>query len=369
VRHALRLAVLLTALLGSLLLASCGGSSHTQTVTVARSAAPPANASAPQQPGKALLAHQCPAGESYMGCSVLPSANMKGASSPLRGAGQALFPDVSVWQGHVDWGTVAAWQRSHGWPTGGIFKMGEYSIDSQAASNAAGTRSLSWRGGYWFVRNTGCQHEAGQIVSAARAYGLKVVWLDAEVPEASGYGQCLSPPLKKAGLLVGEYTSPGTNPGGLDTSDPLWQATYGSSFSPVWHPVVAWQCTDGTFGCRTFVPGIGFDDVSIDLGISKLTGPPVVDPYAKYDKTVRTFAGGVKASEYNTVKTWDAHTCKDPPRRIVCKTSHAHLVLLLGRLNYLAGHKLVRGHWVVVKPSNWKPNNLGSRAAGIRGRL
>lgn len=266
-----------------------------------------------------------------------------------------MFPDVSSWQGYVNWPAVAGWQRAHGWSTGGVFKMGEYGVDPQASSNSLGTRSLSWRSGYWYIRNTGCQHEANQIAAGARAYGLRLVWLDLESPEARGYGLCLTPPLRRVGLVVGEYTSPGTNPGGVDTSDPLWQATYGSGFSPIWHPVVAWQCTDGHYGCRTYVPGIGYDDVSIDFGIARLFGPPPPppDPLAIMDHTLRHF-GRDTAREFQTAHAWKDHHCLNPVRRGVCKSTRAHLVNLSGRLWFVAHHRRdAHGRWHTLSHGDW----------------
>lgn len=355
----------------ALALAGCGGGHPS-----------PHHATKPPAPvAPAVASAACPAGHSYMGCAVTAQTAL--ANARLRRAGVVppltvpaptggLFPDVYEGQGTVDWNAVKAWQQSHGWRVAGIFKMGEFRIDFQAARNAQQTLALGfWRAGYWFVRNTGCQSEADQIIQAAHEFHVIVVEEDLEVPEAAGYGACLTPLLRRAGLIPGEYTSPGSNPGGVDTSAPLWEATFGSSFSPIWHPVVAWQCSDGVFGCVTFVPGVGHDDVNVDLGITNLGAPPP-DPFAVFVKTVFRF-GRDHASEYRTAKLWAVAKCRNPVRREVCKSTHYHLELLLGRDNFVAFHELRRGRWVELRHPRWsypsKSQPLGSRAALIRADL
>lgn len=93
------------------------------------------------------------------------------------------------------------------------------------------------------------------------------------------------------------------------------------------------------------------------LGINN-PPPPPPDPYAFYNKKAYAF-GKDHASEYNTVKTWDQHKCKLPARRVVCKTSEAHLVLLKGRLWYVAYHPLKNG-----KPT-WNLYARGRRFQGL----
>lgn len=187
------------------------------------------------------------------------------------GSAQGRIPDVSSYQGHPNWSAAKAAGIA-----GGIFKGGEYGVDPTAAYNNAQLRTLHlWRAMYWFVRNTGCSHEAAQIIAEARQLGVPVVVNDLETREAAGYGACLVPAERKAGLTAVDYTAPGSWPGGSGYGGaPLWQAEYGPTLHPFWRPVVSWQCTDGVYGCVTYVPGIGADDVSLNLGITKLGVPP-----------------------------------------------------------------------------------------------
>ena len=215
----------------------------------------------------AALVHGCPPGHSFMGCSSTPSPT---SALPTFSTSGCKIPDVSSYQGHPNWGEA----KSH--TCGGIFKGGEYGVDPDAQYNADSLASLHiWHAMYWFVRNTGCSSEAAQIVNEAHATHVTVVINDLEVPEASGYAGCLVPAEKAAHLIPVDYTAPGTWPGGAGKGNaPLWQAEYGPTLHPFWNPVVAWQCTDGQFGCVTPIPGIGNGDVSVDLGITKLGSPP-----------------------------------------------------------------------------------------------
>jgi hypothetical protein len=228
-----------------------------------------------------------------MGCNASVSLLL---NPTLTAPSGSLYPDVSVWQGAVNWGSVAQWQRSHGWHLAGIFKLGEYTLDSQATRNASETARLGfWRAGYWFVRNTGCAHEAGLIVWAAQKFGLKVVVFDSETPEARGYDACMAPIVRRAGLTVVEYTSPGSNPDSSNPGLPMWTAAFGPAHTPcVWtcsvgsltsQSILAWQFTDGRYGPVVSVPGIGRDDVNVDYGITKLPvapkPPPPKPPAAK----------------------------------------------------------------------------------------
>lgn len=364
--------------LSILALAGCGGTTvKTTTKTTTTVVAPPVQRAQPtpiagtQRSAAAQIARQCPANQGHVGCAIPPSAKPPRAFfAPPRGP---LFPDVYEGQGQVDWSQVKAWQSAHGWRAAAIFKMGEFRLDFQAQRNAALTAALGfWRSGYWFVRNTGCGAEAQQIMAAAHLLHILIVSLDLEVPEASGYGACLSPILRAHGFIVVEYTSPGSNPGGVDTSDPLWIATFGSGFACIWTcQPVAWQFTDGSIGAVVSVPGVGNDDVNVDMGITKLGAPPP-DPYALYLKIVFSLRFGQHASEYNTTKNWDHYHCLVPVRREVCKTTFFHLELLTDRLYFVAHHTVVHGHWVTVHTPRWsvpKGHPAGSRYAGMTHRM
>lgn len=288
-KRTLSLALAAVTALGALF--GCGGGHHT---TASVKSGTTARSTVPCPP---------PAGEGFMGAcvprpvQVYPGGLRFPALTVIAGP---KFPDVSSWQGNVNWATVRAWQHAHGWKGAGIFKMGEYVSDPYAARNNSQLRVLGmWRAGYWFVRNTGCTHEAGQIIAEARALGLRVVVEDDEVPEARGYDACLTPALRAAGLIVVEYSSPGAYPGGNGgPGNPTWIAAFGPASHPAspWGTrVVAFQCSDGIYGCVTDVPGIGRDDVSIDLGITSLGAAPPKPP-GPSQAQIRRWQGARNAS-------------------------------------------------------------------------
>lgn len=261
-------------------LAACGGGgSHTTT-----------NNQPNNQP--VSLNTACPPGKSYMGCrqktfKTLPKLTL---TAPPQGL---LYPDVSVWQGNVDWPAVKAWQLKNHWHPTAIFKMGEYRADPQAARNATMLHNFGfWYAGYWFIRNTGCPHEADQIIAAGHNYGVKLVVFDSEVQEANGYDACMAPIVRKAGFNVVEYTSPGSNPDKNNPGLDVWVASFGPSHPPCLftcnvgvagkQSILAWQFTDGQFGPVVNIPGIGHDDVSVDYGLTKLMfAPTPVPPHPK----------------------------------------------------------------------------------------
>lgn len=249
-------AALLTMFLTAVILAGCGGGGSTTEVTVTTTV-----------PHKAV-AHQ-------VFCSGLTDKCVPvtpGSSRPSFQASGCKIPDVSNWQGHVNWAEV----KPH--VCGGIFKGGEgLSVDAFASDNNSQLQALHmWHAMYWFIRNVGCSSEANAIIAEAHRLGVKIVFNDLEVAsDNQGYGACLPPLEKKAGLVVGDYTAPGTwssGDGGFGAV-PLWQAEYGPTLHALWKPVLLWQCTDGHFGCVTNIPGIGTDDVSVDLGVTKLGAP------------------------------------------------------------------------------------------------
>lgn len=355
---------LLLPLLGlAVFVGGCGG--QTKTVTIVRP-----TAVAPKAHAQASVPCPPPPGEGFMGaCAPSPVQVFPGGvTAPLlSNPSGGRFVDVSSWQGRVNWSAIVNWQRQHGWHTGGVFKIGEFGIDPYASTNNSQLRALhAFRAGYWFVRNTGCASEAGQIINEARALGLTVVIEDDEVPEAAGYSTCLTPRLKAAGFTVLIYTSPGSWPGGSGGVD-AWMAAFGSVLprSPFGGAIKAWQCTNGISGCVTSVPGVGRIDTSIDYGMLSLGQAPP-DPYAVFQKTVYHF-GNVTASEYNTYKTWVTNKCRRPAKRAVCKSSYFHAKLLWGRMYFVATHRLTSHGWVAVHPTRWsygEPHHpLGTRFA------
>lgn len=89
--------------------------------------------------------------------------------------------------------------------------------------------------------------------------------------------------------------------------------------------------------------------------------------YALYPAQRFKLGQGVRASERNTVRTWDRAHCRNPTRRRVCKSSRHHLVLLQRRLFYVAHHKPPR-LVAYVKTGRWG-DHRGARYQGITRRL
>lgn len=191
------------------------------------------------------------------------------------------IPDVSDYQGYVNW------TKAKPYVCGGIVKGGEgggYGGGSLFYRNWVYLRQLGlWHAMYWFVRPTwvsSCSTQASLIIGRMKSVGYPTdhlagpIQLDEEVP-GSNLTSCLTAAIQRAfpGRPVDNYTAPGTWPGGSHGSNALWQATYGPSLVPFWLPVVAWQCTDGIHGCVTYIPGIGFGDVSSNRGITSQVPP------------------------------------------------------------------------------------------------
>jgi hypothetical protein len=193
------------------------------------------------------------------------------------------IPDVSDYQGYVNWA------RAKPYICGGITKMGEgrgFAGGSMYYRNWSQLRQLGlWHAAYWFVRGSvGCSTQGALIVGRLKAVGYATdplagpLQLDEEVPD-SNLSACLDAAIWAAfhrHAMV--YTGPGTWPGGGHAGLALWQAEYGRHLHSFWLPVLAWQCTDGVYGCVRYIPGIGYGDVSVDMGITKLTGAPPPPP-------------------------------------------------------------------------------------------
>lgn len=321
----IRLCLIAVLALAALSIAGCGGSTRTVTRTVTTTTSAPLTAATPAPAPSPTGA--CPPRQSTPGCSIAVAPTEAPGLLKLAPIGGAEWPDVSDWQGPitpngrtagVNWGLVKAWQLSHGWPAFGAFKLGEYGLDPDASINSAAlTRLGMGKLAYWFVRNTGCSHEAAQIIADAKLVGVHAIALDAEVGEAAGYTTCLIPSLRASGWfhLVVVYTGPGTWPGGVTFGAPLWDAAYnfsGPQFGGLWTShAAAWQFTDGVFAARTFVPGVGFDDVNLDTGMTKLADGPPAGPsdtqMAKWKRarnsSQRVFAGR------NCVRHLARHDC------------------------------------------------------------
>ncbi len=204
-----------------------------------------------------------------------------------RFSGGCSVVDVSDYQGYLNWATIKPYV------CGGITKGGEgssYAGGGYFVHNWTQMRALGiWHSMYWFVRGySGCQTQASLIIARLQSVGYAHdpsagnVDLDMEVPGANdgGMAGCLASRIYAAFHRGSDiYTAPGTWPGGSHAGLPLWQASYGSYLSPYWQPVLAWQCTDGVYGCVHYIGGIGYGDVSINYGIiNERGGPPPAPP-------------------------------------------------------------------------------------------
>lgn len=268
----------------------------------------------------------CVPGTSTMGCNTPRLVGMTHTTTP---AG-ARFPDVSVYQGAVNWSAVKAWQVSHGWPPAGVFKMGEggYGWDKYAAANAAALHKLGMVAiGYWFVRPIGCYAEGQQIVSEAQTLHVQTVVLDTEVKGIAGYAACLGAFVKSHGLTPVDYTSAGSWPGGANGGLPLWDATYGPSMvlSGLWtRTPVAWQ-----FSSTASVPGIhGYSDISVDLGLLALASGR-----DQYESDLRAMWASESALG-DSYASLSKNQCLQPYRRDICVTAGGHVSLFEQRVSY-----------------------------------
>lgn len=126
-----------------------------------------------------------------------------------------------------------------------------------------------------------------------------------------------------------------------------------------------WQLSDHGFN------GYNYADLSVVhtgtlASLGGHAGKPKPDPYALFPAQRFSLAHHVKASERNTVRTWDRARCRNPARRKVCKTSRYHLQLLRDRLFFVAHHKPPR--WSYVKKGRWG-DKRGAQFHAISRRL
>jgi hypothetical protein len=295
------------ALLAAVLLAACGGSSHHRTV--------------PQPPPSAAKTVKVCSGLTDKCVSApAPQLNRLAQVHPFHGC---RIVDVSDYQsasinwrfvGHYTCGAIDKMGEGGNWAAGG-----RHFARNWAAQRAAGL----WHAPYWFVRPMSCTVEGDAIVNRlihfgyTKDYNAGRVELDEEVPGAAALTTCLNRIIYHAFHRdAGVYTAPGTWSGGSHDGLPLWQAEYGPTLHPFWQPVVAWQCTDGIVGCVSNVPGIGFTDVSRDMGITNehLQAPPPKClanrwPHTSQCKRVRYGYSKLEADRAKVQHQLFAHQC------------------------------------------------------------
>ena len=208
----------------------------------------------------------CASGANARNILTLPAGRTL-ATAP---SGARVFPDVSSYQGHPDW----ALARSH--ITAAVAKAYEYTQDPDFSWNIATLKALHipWAA-YDFVRSCSAAGFIAVLRSVGGPTSLPPV-LDEEVPAANGCTATLEAQIWQAFHRHAiEYTSPGTQPAGAGAGSPLlWIADFGPSYPCLWtcHPV-GWQFASPPYRYY-FIPGLGYGDVSIDYGLSKLLPAP-----------------------------------------------------------------------------------------------
>lgn len=207
-------------------------------------------------------------------CATAPRSTL--TAPQLHPSHGCKIVDVSDYQGFIRWSNTTKTI------CGAVNKAGEgssYVGGRYFAHNWAAQRALHlWHSAYWFVRPVGCEVQARLFIARLKSvhYGSDPYAGPPQLDEEAhaNYAGCFKRRIRAAlHVEPGVYTGPGTWPGGSHAGLTLWQAEYGPTLHVFWRPVVAWQCTDGIYGCRTFVPGIGWDDVSVNLGMTNLHGP------------------------------------------------------------------------------------------------
>lgn len=335
-RHRWGALVPIVALL-AILVAGCGAAPSAPTATLVR-------------PTVAISTQACPQGHAFLGCNsgaarhpahtALKHAVLR--AQVARAQSGCIFPDVSQWQGHLDWTAAAPFICAAAAKAG----EGGSGQDPDFEWNVSQFRALHipWSA-YFFVR--GCS-DGPQFVAELTAIhfkgdplALRPV-LDMEVRSAFNCAVPMARVIHAAfGVWPIIYTAPGTWPGGASGGLDAWEAAYTLGARPALPftaTVLAWQRYSPPFTLRS-VPGLGTIDESIDLaGFSKqLAFPPAPkpSPFLIYPLAPHKI-GGVEISERLTVEAWWADGCHNPVIRVECRTTRAHLILLAGRLYSLA---------------------------------
>ena len=315
------------------------------------------------KPTPQQIQRSCPPNNAQLGCVVKLYAQHAGVKA--HDPSGPHFPDVSDWQGHPDW-TAAKPSIS-----GAIVKAYEYSQDPDFGYNATTLTRLGVRwGAYLFVRNC---YQGGAFAQVVRPWAahISVLVLDMEVPSAAGCAPSLYTAVHAAlpHIRVAIYASPGAWPGGSNAGLDAWVAAYGPSSPPclftchvgtsTGQTILAWQLTDGQYGFRVYVPGIGYGDVSLDYGI--FDGATVAKPKPKPARVTcfgKHPTGTAKACApiQSKVAGWQqaetatkhaitnarhglkANDCRTPLRRDICvDLGRETLPVLRQRQKYYAG--------------------------------
>lgn len=348
---------IMAALVAMIALAGCGGS------------AAPVKKLAP-----ALLATpNCPVGAAFMGCAT-GAARHPAHAAQFRTATDSvvaptpgcIFPDVSQWQGHLDWQAAAAHICGAAAKSG----EGDHGQDPDFAWNVSQFRALHipWAA-YFFVRECSDGPQFVAELNGVQFHGdrdaLRPV-LDMEVRSAFNCAVPMADAIHSAfGVWPIIYTAPGTWPGGNSGGLDVWEADYTLGARAPFNlagPVIAWQRYSPPFTLFP-VQGLGTIDESIDL--AGFTGqlafpapPPKPNPFLIYPAR-GILLYGQRVSERRTVERWWARGCENPVERSVCKTTRLHLEWFAGRLYTLAHKDKDLGEFNLA--ADWSPNDWGKR--------
>jgi hypothetical protein len=101
--------------------------------------------------------------------------------------------------------------------------------------------------------------------------------------------------------------------------------------------------------------------LAADYGQWPYSVAPPPDPYRIFPKQRFDLPFGQRASEYNTVKLYEAAGCHQPWRRQVCKSSGFHARLLRDRIVWVAHHQRTKHGWVALRKAAYGRDRLGQR--------
>lgn len=366
-------------------LSACGGGTKTVTQTVTQ---PVATSTVPPPAG--IPGHPCDPKNYYMECAANAAGQFP--TSPLAQLGPLTFsPQFGIdfsWSGPSSGFTARS--------LGAHFGIGYLSYSSKDWHYTTLRSYLSAGLGVGFIWETsqyrplsGCSGGRSDAVNAnalVRRYGLPnapiffATDFDTYGYSSSGViGQYYRCARGYLGNRTGAY-------GGLHTMEIA--AANGIPSNRRWQ-TLAWSYGRWTNACvRQYSIDQYWHGYRVDYNLAVCSDwgqannsppPPPPDPYHIYFKNNLHF-GKVTASEYNAVKTWDKYKCRNPVRQTVCVTTKRDLLLLAGRVYFLAHNQLVtktvRGHkvtvWAPRRHVSWNAPNkqqpYGSRFAGMTHR-